>query len=252
MEDEMSGESASKREALIKRIRALQSKTLENGCTEQEALAATELAAKLIDKFGFDQSELEMKLEPLTEDTYLGPYKTLQGSLFVAMATASYCDVHMFRAHNGRRWILKTFGRESDVAVANYLLNMFATAFMSEWREYCKSYSARTGQAMTVERGKLKKAFDLGMGNRLSKRLKEMKEARNKHIDPNSGRTGQDLVVLKNAVVDEEFAKRYKTKSRSTRGSPINADAYHAGQAAGDRVAINPGVGTQNAPLAIR
>lgn len=241
-----------KRQDLIKRIRALQAKTVQNGCTEQEALAAATLAAKLIDKFGFEQSELEIKLEPLTEDTYLGPGKTLAGAWYVASAIQDYCDVRAFREQVGDRHVIKVFGRETDVALANYLLNLCATAFVHEWRAFAKQYRQETGQTVAQKPGNTKRAFELGMGSRLSQRFKEMKAARNTQMDPNSNRTGKDLVLVKNAVVDEEFAKRYKTKETKSRSGKTDISAYLAGVSAGNRVSINPGVGSAGAPKAIK
>jgi hypothetical protein len=249
MEDEM---SETNREDLIKRIRNLQAKTVANGCTEAEAMTAADLMARLLDKYGFSQSDLEIKLEPLTEDTFIGPYKDLRGAKWVATTVQEYCDVRLFSSEqsDGRK-VLRVFGRETDVATAVYMLHLFATAFKSAWHDYCMQYSKQTGRAPTTDRTKQRKAFDLGMSNRINARLKAMKATRNTAYDPTSKRTGQDLVVVKNAVVDEEFAKRYQVKSGKKSTIKINASAFMAGQAAGDRVAINQGVGSSGAPKAI-
>ena len=56
--------------------------------------------------------------------------------------------------------------------------------------------------------------------------------------------TGRDLVVVKQAVVDQELAKlgmRFG-KTRAT-GRRVAANAFEAGQAAGRNLRINPGVG---------
>ncbi|MBV8869700.1 MAG: DUF2786 domain-containing protein [Acetobacteraceae bacterium] len=46
---------------LIGRIQALRAKTVEQGCTEQEALAAAEKVAELLDRYGLSLSELDLK-----------------------------------------------------------------------------------------------------------------------------------------------------------------------------------------------
>jgi hypothetical protein len=56
--------------------------------------------------------------------------------------------------------------------------------------------------------------------------------------------TGRDLIVVKQAVVDEELTKlgmRFG-KARAT-GRRVAGSAFEAGQAAGRNLRINPGVG---------
>ena len=48
-----------RRSALLDKISALLAKTQHNGCTEAEALAAAELAQKLMDKYGLSPAELQ-------------------------------------------------------------------------------------------------------------------------------------------------------------------------------------------------
>jgi uncharacterized protein (DUF1501 family) len=48
-------------ERLIGRIQALRAKTVQQGCTEQEALAAAEKVAELLDRYGLSLSELDLK-----------------------------------------------------------------------------------------------------------------------------------------------------------------------------------------------
>ncbi len=46
---------------LIARIQALRAKTVEQGCTEAEALAAAEKVAELLDRYGLSLSELDLE-----------------------------------------------------------------------------------------------------------------------------------------------------------------------------------------------
>ena len=43
--------NAAKRDKIIAKVQALLTKTIENGCTEDEALAATEAAARLMEEY---------------------------------------------------------------------------------------------------------------------------------------------------------------------------------------------------------
>jgi hypothetical protein len=46
---------------VIQRIKALRAKTIEQGCTEQEALAAANKVAELLDRYGLSLSEIELR-----------------------------------------------------------------------------------------------------------------------------------------------------------------------------------------------
>ena len=56
-----SGGKDAELDRLIGRIQSLRAKTVEQGCTEQEALVAAEKAAELLDRYGLSLSELDLK-----------------------------------------------------------------------------------------------------------------------------------------------------------------------------------------------
>ena len=80
------------------------------------------------------------------------------------------------------------------------------------------------------------------MANRLSERLKELKSRRDWNTEQ---QTGRSLIVVKGAVVTEEFAK-LNMKIRKSRSTVRVKDmaAYDRGRRAGDSVAINQAVGS--------
>src|SRR3984893_2613560 len=46
---------------VIQRIQALRAKTVDQGCTEQEALASANKVAELLDRYGLSLSEIELR-----------------------------------------------------------------------------------------------------------------------------------------------------------------------------------------------
>lgn len=54
------------RRAAAARIRALLMKTVDNGCTEEEAMAAAAKAGELMDRYGLESSEVEIRAEKCT------------------------------------------------------------------------------------------------------------------------------------------------------------------------------------------
>ena len=63
-----------KRESLIMKIRALLSKTVENGCTENEALAAATLAATLMEEYDLTFKDVEKEIRDQKFDTNRRPF----------------------------------------------------------------------------------------------------------------------------------------------------------------------------------
>jgi hypothetical protein len=234
--------SDNRKQDMLSRIRAMRERTQENGCTEEEAMAAALKAAELMDKYGFSEADLSLPKEAITEDTYFGDGKFKLGQLhYTINGIGQFCDCKSWsQSINNKVVGLKYFGRESDVAVAVYLTHLCNTALWSAWKDYMPNRDVRSRRS--VER----RSFQRAMAIRLSQRLIAMKKARSAHIDPESGRAGQELVVLKNAVVDEAYAERLKNLNlRDSRGpsrARLNAGAVAAGLAAGDRVRLSDGI----------
>lgn len=53
-----------KRERVKGRIRALVERTTSNGCTEAEALAAAEMAGRLLERYALTMEEVDLRAEP--------------------------------------------------------------------------------------------------------------------------------------------------------------------------------------------
>jgi Protein of unknown function (DUF2786) len=241
--------------AILRRIRALAAKTVENGCTEEEAFSAAALLAKLVDKYGFTPADIDEPLEKLTESVIrTGQARAKE---WFAVNVAAYCDCEVFmRRLDTNKKELVFFGLETDVLMCNYIMAILERANETGFKAYLmqqKLEAAHGHKKSTKEIYHDRKAFDAGMANRVNARLKEMKSARNATVDETTGKSGGALVLVKNAAVTEEFAKRYRTKTASKRGTRVNHNggAYAAGQQHGNSVAINRGVGaTSHARLA--
>jgi Protein of unknown function (DUF2786) len=232
--------------AILRRIRALAAKTVENGCTEEEAFAAAALLAKLVDKYGFSPDDINEPAEKLTE----AKIRTGQARAkeWFAMAVANYCDCEVFlRRIDTNNKELVFFGMETDILMCNYVMSILERANETGFKHYLMQQKLNASYGVKKSQKEIyhdRKAFDAGMANRVNARLKEMKAARNSAVDETTGKTGGALVVVKNAAVTQEFAKRYRTKPRNTRTRVNNSGAaYAAGQRQGDSVSINRGVG---------
>lgn len=227
-------------EAIKRKILALMAKTTENGCTEEEAMAAAEMVQSMLHKYQLDLSEIEIRESKVIQ----GAYDTgLRGNTpleWTVSAIAFFTDCKAWIGRNEHREVVyKYFGLEHDVMIAEYITKICDWAIIweaEEWKTSSDQYASASGS----RRGKLKHDFQYGMALRLAKRIREMKRKQD-----NSMSTGTDLVVVKSAVVDQEFAKLGLNLSKARGGGKKSIDpgAYAAGAAAGDKVKINPGVG---------
>jgi hypothetical protein len=235
-----------KKSDLLRRIRALAAKTVDNGCTEAEAMSAAALLAKLVDRYGFTAADLSEPMEKVTQASVAqGRDGKTRG--WFALDVAKFCDCKLWRRDGAEGKEFVFLGMETDVLMAQYLLALLETAARNGFLEFQKQEKLnavygfkKNRKAVMIERDN----FGLGMSRRVDARLTEMKLARTAHVDPESGKSGGALVVVKNKMVTEAFAALNMRLKKARRGSFTgNAAAYGAGEAHGNRVAISPGVG---------
>lgn len=221
------------------RIQALRAKTVDNGCTEEEAVAAAAKVAELLDRYDLSLSDVEIRkqsCEMLVFETWRKKRIPLDGCI---VAVADFCDCRVWREKNPDgdfRYVF--FGLRSDVAVAHYLTDLIDTAVRVELGRFKTSPDYL--RFKHNQRHMANSSFSLGMVSSIATRLTVMKAER----DAANRRTGRDLVVVKAALVDEELARLDLTLKRGRGGSRmVSPSAFEAGSAAGASVAINPGIG---------
>lgn len=140
-------------------------------------------------------------------------------------AIAEFCDCQVYKTGA----LIHFFGLPHDVEIARFMLDLCRAAMDGEWATYRKILKA-AGKRATP---KLRSDFMAAMRSRLSARILEMKQAR---AQPMPG-DGRSIMLVKNAVVAEQFAElglKLK-KGRRARVRYRDPDAVTAGIAAGDR-----------------
>jgi hypothetical protein len=226
-------------ERLVQRIQGLRAKTVAHGCTEQEALAAAEKVAELLDRHGLSLSELDFRAQPCdgigiqTNRRRMAPIDTCMTPI------AGFFDCRVWVEHRkGAAMRYVFFGLRGDVAAAQYLYEMVERAFESETNAF------RAGElyaAMAGERRTATTSFQTGLARGICDKLKTIRAARDKGLRSASGR---DLVPVKAAMVDEEMAKLGLALRQQAIGGKkrLLADAFTAGQEAGQRFEIAHGI----------
>jgi hypothetical protein len=227
-------------ERLMQRIQGLRAKTVERGCTEEEALAAAQKVAELLDRHGLSLSELDFRAQPCdgigiqTNRRRFGPID----SCVPAIAAFFDCRTWVERSRDEpMRYIF--FGLRGDVAAAQYLYELVERAFETETDRF---RSGPLYAAMAGERRSATNSFQIGLARGIVDKLQSLAAARQTSRTSASGR---DLVPVKAAMVDEELGKLgldLHSRTVGSRGKPVLKDAFMEGEAAGQRFELTPGL----------
>ena len=231
-------------EKLKARIQGLRAKTVDNGCTEEEALSAAAKVADLLDQYDLSLTDIELRDEPCERAEFETRRKVDLPLYACIPAIAEFTDCKVWREMNQLgEYRFVFFGMKPDVAVAHYLCDLIDTAMKTEVEQFkCTSEYLRHHYG----RRTISTSFLHGMATSIARKLRDMKAQR----DTAHKVTGRDLVVVKSATVDNEFAKLgMKFATRQMNRRKVASDAFDAGREAGQSVAINPGV-RQGGPVA--
>lgn len=231
---------------IIDKIRALLAKTTGAGCTEAEAMAAAEVARRLMlehDLADADVAEREAFVTrgvkaPVArgiEDWLSGPV----ASFFDCKAVKSSTYDHA-RGRRGAQ--VRFFGREADTIMAEWL---FGTLVRTAKRDY-KAWlaEARLAPARSQTNG-----FYLGFAHRVSERLNTMRAAQREEMPA----THAALVVKQHAARDAAFAVAFpKSRPSIIRSRETDRGSVASGRSAGDAASLSRPVGASAGPTMLR
>lgn len=233
---------------LKSRIQALRAKTLDNGCTEEEALSAAAKVAELLDRHELSLTDIEIQAEQCERVEFETRRRKRTPLEACVGAVADFCDCRVWREKTATgecRYVF--FGLRADVAVAHYLTELVDGAIRSELGRYKTSRDYL--RFRHNERHMANSSFALGMASSIATRLTAMKAER----DGVNRSTGRDLVLIKAGIVAEELARldlNLRTVRRASR--MVSTTAFEAGSEAGRSLAVNPAIGEAGAPPRFR
>jgi hypothetical protein len=213
---------------VLQRIQALRAKTVDQGCTEQEALASAKKVAELLDRYGLSLSEVEMR-DQTCQGFGIDTGRKRRAPIDECMPViGSFCDCKVW-GETGKDSTLRFvfFGLPADVEAAHYLHDLIVVTFETETARF-----KRVEQAKGDGRRTPAHSFQVGLAHGISEKLTSLKAERDV---ANRRASGRDLVPLKTSVIDEELEKlglSFHAKSPN-RKRKVASDAYNAGRAAG-------------------
>lgn len=216
----------------------MRAKTVANGCTEGEALAAAAKVAELLDRYDLSLSDVEIRAATCERRVYETRSRKRIPLDDCIGGIADFCDCRVWREKDAAGEIRYVFfGLPADIEAAHTLTELVDMAVRTELGRY--KTSAKYRQFRHQERHLANASFALGMVGSIADKLEAMKAER----DEVKNSTGRGVIVLKTAVVDTEFEKldlALRTVERPRR--MIAPEAYDAGDAAGMSFTINPAI----------
>jgi hypothetical protein len=218
------------------RLQALRAKTIANGCTEEEALSAAAKVAELLDRHDLSISDLEIRDERCEQVAIETNRKQRQPIAACVPAIADFCDCKVWREKDqtGKvRYVF--FGLRPSLEMAHYVYDVIATAMQTAWEGYAR------GQRFIRYTHDEKGSFLFGMAVSIADKLSVLKAERDA---ANRAGSGRDLVVVRHAIVDAEFAKlNLGLRHGRASGKMVAPDAFAAGRSAGQSLALHPAIG---------
>lgn len=224
---------------LVARIQALRAKTVEQGCTEHEALAAAEKVAELLDRYGLSVSELDLRnqtCEGIGVDTgrkRRGPIDDCVGTIALFFDCRVWGETD---AEGMLRYVF--FGMPADVQAAIYLNDLIEVTFATETAAF-QAGSIYQGTP-SGNRRNATTSFQTGLARGICQKLNALRTSRDQAAPAGQGRA---LVPIKESVIDAELERLgLNLRRRSATRRYIQREAYSAGQVAGERFEYRPGI----------
>ena len=240
---------------IIEKIKKLQQKTIDNGCTENEVMISANIVNKLMQEHRIKEEQINFDKDDLmTMDYEFGSKK--HPCVYAHHGIEKLCGVKLYTKHEIktdesynyiRIKTLKINGFEADVEQAKYLVHIVKLAIDNEIAKFKKG----TLYKKSPRKISLVNGFAIAMSSQIGDRLEKMAKdnAWQTHKDNQSNNTvqstGKDLVVVKEQMIANYLAEKgVRLRSSSSRYS--NGLGMGAGRNAGNNVSLNKGVHGSN------
>ncbi len=221
------------------RIKALAEKTVSNGCTEAEAMAAAEMVGRLLERYALSMEEIDVRQEACVRvEVPIGgkQRRPIDGCV---TTIARFCDCKVWIARDALVPSYVFFGFAADTALASYLFNVIDRAMATALMAYRATHPSLRGGGLRSA----SKSFQQGMAARVAGRLDEMHRERDANVAAQRS-TGTALILIKGQVVEDAFREtEIRLVAAAGLGRARLKGAFQHGLAAGDRVNLNRPIG---------
>jgi hypothetical protein len=227
------------------RIKALAEKTVSNGCTEAEAMAAAEMVGRLLERYALSMEEIDVREQRCIQVEVPSGGQRRRPIDGCVTAIARFCDCKVWVSRDATMPSYVFFGFDADTVLAGYLFNVIDRAMATA----LTAFRVMHPRLRSVGLRSASKSFQQGMAARVAARLDEMHQQRDANVAAQRS-TGTALILVKQRVVEDAFRA---TEIRLVAAAGLNRGrvngAFRHGLAAGDRVNLNRPVGDAGRPL---
>lgn len=219
-------------EDLLDRIQGLLAKAQHPSTGQAEAMALTEKATFLMEKYAIDKAMLDarnnhdsapMSADLIVSGTYINALQQLVGQ--IARAFGAHC-VYLDKFNEDtdtRDEIVRIYGYKSDIE----MIRMLYTSLNLQ----CANHVQRIKGRYAGETRLLRRSFIYGFAAEIGARLTEQRtEATVVAEDSNPGAA---LVLVSRSELAKKKLEADYPRLRKTKISPVDAGAYRRGQTAG-------------------
>ena len=226
------------KQSILKKLKAFASRTVENGCTEAEAIAAAKAMQSLQNQYDCTLTELDISLTEYVKE------KVGLGNKIKHPVSKALFGVQVF---TGVKFVFSgpkvtVFGQQHKVDNAVYLIGLLQASMELEYLSY-KNSADFLEESFYHHARSIRTSFMNGMAGRLSVRLCQMhKESRQSVAQPTSS-NGTSLVVMADNALETAYRKEWpRLRSGSSRSYSRSRGASSAGANAANRVGLRTGV----------
>lgn len=156
------------RKKMLERVKAILAKTMDNGCTEGEAMAALAKARELMATYEISEDEinsLDKEKTTTFKTAQSDPYE-IKKNLCVNVGKFTSC-----KAFRDREEVINFAGKESDIIFATWLLDTLQRFTMRELRQHQKKLIAKGAYHSN---NLTSASFVAGCAARINEKLKEL------------------------------------------------------------------------------
>lgn len=232
---------ATNRDKLIAKIRALMAKTVENGCTEAEAMNALNMAQTMMDAYDVTAEDLqEAKDESAIHDTMKDMRDPHNIRSMLVVKISEFTNTQTYRSqYKPQKYRYSFIGLRSDVDFAVWLTEHLTIFVQKELKKYLWDNGYQSLDASSKRH--IISGFVIGCTGRINDRLGELID----RGDRNRTDNGNALMVIKDALIKAKMDEMgLRLRAGRSRRRYYSGSSYGAGWAAGDRANFGRPVGS--------
>ena len=233
---------------ILKRMKMFSERTIENGCSEAEAMLAAKKLSELQAKYNVTLTELDVQ-EMDFEIHYFEAGRRKHPVVCALGGIGEFCQVEILLHSYSRRsettsGNVSFFGEPHNVQNALYLMNLIKATMEQEFAQF-KTQWEYQDLRMRHHPQSIRSNFLNAMGYRISSRLRKMASEERKEVKEQAS-TGTDLIVLAGEKRNLEHRKMFPRIGSARGRNAGSGSAAQAGAAAGDRASLSRGVGSSS------